>query len=120
MNHLIMLSIKGVVWDHARADQEWEGISIIEVKICNHQLRSRRKGMQKFKMCADVICDWYETKKVPSSVSRQNVSAGVRVHADRPVGENERACLGGQAVGHQDSRIETDALNNSLQRRRPR
>ena len=49
--------------------------------------------MHKFKMCADVICDWYETPKVPSSASRQNVSAGVRVHADRPVGENERAGL---------------------------
>ena len=70
--------------------------------------------MHKFKMCADVLCDWYETPKVPSSASRQNVSAGVRVHADRAVGENERASLGGQAVGHQDSRIETGALNNSL------
>ena len=74
--------------------------------------------MPKFKMCADVIRDWYETTKVPSSASRQNVSAGGRARACGSSSRRERASVPRsvvkRSVGHQDSRIETDSLNNSL------
>ena len=65
-------------------------------------------------MCADVICDASESpfecesSKCKCGRARACGSSSRRERASRP------ASVGGQAVGHQDSRIETDALNTTL------